>query len=226
MGLSKLYSFLINRLSGAPPAPELRPSLTLQTERLRLRELEEGDLEPVLAYRSDPEVVRYLGISAPHTRAQVGEYVYASRQQRRLTRRTDLELGILLAYDGRLIGDCGLRLIYADENATRPYAALLGFILQREHWGRGYATEAARSVLRFAFEELELEAVYAGCLPENTASRRVLEKSGFVLEGLRAQFPGSPPDAAALAFRLEREQWLAQQAGAGDRRRHDLAEAG
>ena len=225
MALAKLYSFLADRLTGTAPAREVRPSLTLRTERLRLRELEAADLEPVLAYRSDPEVVRYLDFSGPQNRVRVWEYVFAARHQRFLMRRTNYELGILLAHNGRLIGECGLGLLYADVSAERPYAALLGFILHREQWGRGYATEAAGAVLRFAFEELKLDAVYAGCLPENTASRRVLEKSGLVLEGLRSQFPGSPLDVTALAFRLDREQWLAQHVRVGTDLPEDLGGA-
>jgi RimJ/RimL family protein N-acetyltransferase len=61
----------------------------------------------------------------------------------------------------------------------------LGYVIDRDHWGQGYATEAAASLLRFGKECLKLREITATCRPENTASARVLEKIGMVHVGTR-----------------------------------------
>jgi ribosomal-protein-alanine N-acetyltransferase len=61
--------------------------------------------------------------------------------------------------------------------------ATVGYFIDQAHQGRGYATEAVRWVLRWAFDELRLHRVQAGVMPRNVASARVLEKAGFRLEG-------------------------------------------
>ena len=76
-------------------------------------------------------------------------------------------------------------------------------------WGKGYATEACKRLLRFAFEETPLKEVVATIDPENTASQRVLEKSGLIYEGMRRAYAVQCP-----GFRLTREQWLENNARA------------
>ncbi|MET3176745.1 UNVERIFIED_ORG: ribosomal-protein-alanine N-acetyltransferase [Arthrobacter sp. UYCu721] len=61
----------------------------------------------------------------------------------------------------------------------------IGYVIAADCWGRGYATEAAQSLLRFGLEELGLSEITATCRPENTASARVLEKIGMCRSGLR-----------------------------------------
>jgi ribosomal-protein-alanine N-acetyltransferase len=81
---------------------------------------------------------------------------------------------IFLLADGEHIGACGMR-------PRDPEARIngFGFHLRPRHWGRGYATEAARAAIRYAFEELDVRALFAGHHPQNRASPRVLEKLGF-----------------------------------------------
>ncbi len=76
--------------------------------------------------------------------------------------------------NGDHVGCCGLKPCDA-----APGALELGFHLRPEHWGRGYATEAARSVIDHAFAALGATALFAGHHPQNAASRRTLEKLGF-----------------------------------------------
>lgn len=77
--------------------------------------------------------------------------------------------------DGDHIGACGLR-PYGDDAMIRE----LGFHICAAHWGKGFATEAARAVIDYAFNELNLNALFAGHNPNNAASRHLLEKLGFV----------------------------------------------
>jgi ribosomal-protein-alanine N-acetyltransferase len=77
-----------------------------------------------------------------------------------------------------LIGNCGIRL----GKSGAPFGDL-GYEISPAYWYRGYATEAARAMLDFGFEELGLHRVWAQCVPENVASRRVMEKLGMRGEG-------------------------------------------
>ena len=74
--------------------------------------------------------------------------------------------GIVLKDDGAFIGTCGVDVGYAPEHAR----AELGYVLSREHWGKGLMPEAARAVIRFGFERMSLNRVEARCIAENTAS--------------------------------------------------------
>lgn len=210
MGWVTFWSNLRTRLAKLTQAPEPPSALLLETPRLRLRDLEERDLPDVYAYRRDPEVLRFLARDHPFTRWEVSWFLAAASGQKWQPRRERYQLGLYLPEEQRLIGECSLDLLYPDEQAEAPDAALIGFMLHREYWGRGYATETAGALVRFGLEELGLAAVHAGCLPENEASRRVLEKVGLVCQGLQADFPGSPPGRSSLAFRLDRDQWLAR----------------
>lgn len=102
--------------------------------------------------------------------------------------------------DGLFIGCCGLK------PHPDPDTLELGFHLLPEHWGQGYGSEAARAVLRHAFETLPIQALFAGHHPENHDSRRVLEKLGFQYIGME-YFP--PTDLSHLSYRLTREEWAA-----------------
>ena len=151
--------------------------MLLETPHLLLREFEPDDWPAVLTYQSDP---RYLRLYAwtERTAADVRAFVEAFVASRAAEPRLTVQLAITLRDGGQLIGNCGIRL-------AEPGVRIgdLGYELSPEHWGRGYATEAARAMVDFAFSELQLHRVWAECVPENTASRRVLEKLGMRREG-------------------------------------------
>jgi ribosomal-protein-alanine N-acetyltransferase len=76
--------------------------------------------------------------------------------------------GVVLKDDGAFVGTCGVEAGYAPEHAR----AELGYVLSREHWGKGLMPEAVRAVIAFGFEKLSLNRVEARCISENTASAR------------------------------------------------------
>jgi RimJ/RimL family protein N-acetyltransferase len=92
--------------------------------------------------------------------------------------RQDFELAITLRAGGELIGGCSFHI--SDPHNREGW---LGYILAREHWGHGYATEAARALLRLGFEQFSMHRIWATCDPRNTASAHVLEKIGMRREG-------------------------------------------
>ena len=91
---------------------------------------------------------------------------------------TGARMAIDRASDGAFVGWCGLTGWNPDHRS-----ASLGYVLGEPMWGHGYATEAARAVLRWAFDTLDLNRVQAETDTRNTPSARVLEKLGFVREG-------------------------------------------
>lgn len=109
-----------------------------------------------------------------------------------------------------LIGECSIGLLAPDESPGVPDTAVIGFLLHQDYWGQGYATEAVHAMLRFIFLDLELACAYAGCLEENIASRRVLEKAGMQFQGTQANFLGCPLDRESLVFHIERTEWMRQ----------------
>jgi RimJ/RimL family protein N-acetyltransferase len=160
----------------------------LETARLLLRRPRRRDADAVFSrYASDPEVTRFLGWprhdSVKSTRAFVdfsdsewerwpaGPYLIESKE------------------DERLLGGTGL-------SFETPFRAATGYVLSRDSWGRGYATEALRAIVAIA-PELGVRRLYALCHPDHPASQRVLDKCGFLREGvLRSYsvFPNLVPD--------------------------------
>ncbi len=87
--------------------------------------------------------------------------------------------GVVLKDSGAFVGTCGMDAGYAPEHAR----AELGYVLSREHWGKGLMPEAVRAVIRFGFGRMGLNRVQARCIAENAASVRVMEKAGMTYEG-------------------------------------------
>lgn len=151
--------------------------MIITTKRLVLREIEEQDWLPVLAYQSDPRYLRYYDW-AERTEQDVHAFVRMFIAQREAEPRTKFQLAITLASNGQLIGNCGIR-----KKTPDAQEADIGYELDPRYWGRGYVTETARAMLAFGFRELALHRIWAWCIAENVASTHVLEKIGMRQEG-------------------------------------------
>ena len=147
------------------------------TERLTLRPLTADDLEWIAAFRGDADVMRYIGAAGPMTLEQSRE-----RLDRYVACWADRGLGMFgvreLGGDAA-IGWAGLQPLDETEEIE------VGYAFGKAAWGRGIATEAARAVVRWGFEDLALERIVAIAYPENDASRRVMQKLGMRHEGMR-----------------------------------------
>lgn len=151
--------------------------MVLATDRLLLREFVESDWQAVLAYQSDPRYLRYYRWTErtpEDVRAFVGRLIGQQHEKPRLRR----QLAIILPNTSQLIGNAGIRV-----KTAGGHEADIGYELDPRHWGHGYASEAARALVRFGFEQLRLHRISAHCLADNVASARVLEKLGMRLEG-------------------------------------------
>jgi ribosomal-protein-alanine N-acetyltransferase len=96
--------------------------------------------------------------------------------------------GVVLKDSGAFVGTCGVDFGYAPEHALEHARAELGYVLSREHWGKGLMPEAVRAVIRFGFRRMDLNRIQARCMAENTASARVMEKAGMTYEGTLREY--------------------------------------
>ncbi len=148
------------------------------TERLHLRDFEEDDVLDVNAYTSDFEVVRRFSFG-PSTIEETRSFIAQVRSLPKAEPRTIYDLAIALKETDRVIGGCYLKV----EGTPEPTGFIV-YLLNRQYWGQGYATEAARALVEFAFVTHGAHRVFTYCDPDNLASARVLEKAGMQREGL------------------------------------------
>lgn len=152
---------------------EARAPETLSSERLVYRRPRAEDLEEILAgYASDSEVTKYLSWPTHRSLADTRFFLDFSDGQWQ-----DGPAGpFLIEAEGKLIGSTGLAF-------PTPYRATTGYAFAREAWGQGYATEALRAMVKLA-RQLGVSRLETICHVDHRASARVLEKGGFVREGL------------------------------------------
>jgi RimJ/RimL family protein N-acetyltransferase len=146
----------------------------LETERLLLRPLCEADLDDLCALYADAEVMRYLGNGQTRTSEETAE-----RLQRAVAHWLKYGFGIWTVCDksdGRYVGRCGYGNLHDYPDMELAYS------LHRFAWGKGYCTEAARAVVRHAFEVTKLARLVAVARPENIASIAVMRKLGMTFE--------------------------------------------
>ena len=150
------------------------PRWPLETERLRLRPFEPGDLEALFAIQANESVGRWL-YNDPRTLEETRELLARKVGGAALRGEGEwLSAAAALRTTGELVGDVSL---YWASEAHRQ--GELGFVVHPEHQGTGYATEASRPLLDFAFGQLGLHRVIGRLEPRNGGSARVLEKLGM-----------------------------------------------
>jgi RimJ/RimL family protein N-acetyltransferase len=168
-------------------------SIIVETERLIVRHWQLDDAEDAFAIYNDPEVTRYLagGVhseSIEQTRAWVARLIAKEAAMAQLGFWPVVERAT-----GRVIGHALLQ--YATINGEDRVE--LGYGFARASWGHGYATELALALLRYGFDTLNLDEIYGVVIPENTASRRVLEKIGMRNLGI-GDYNGFPIEVLVL----------------------------
>lgn len=144
----------------------------LETERLALREWTPEDAAALHAMAGDPEVMRYVGDSQTWSIERVREWIGRLNESYRT--RGFSRWAVVEKKSGQPVGSCGF--------APLPWSGEIdfGYMFRRDRWGRGYASEVTPAALRYGFERYGFKEVVASIDPKNDASRRVLEKLGFV----------------------------------------------
>jgi [ribosomal protein S5]-alanine N-acetyltransferase len=151
--------------------------MQLPTERLLLRDFTGAEWPEVLAYQRDPRYLRFYPWTE-RSEADVQAFVERFVGWQQETPRIRFQLAITLPDTGEVIGNVGVR-----RSSMEDRAGDMGFELSPEHWGRGYATEAAAAMLGFGFTTMGLHRIGADCIADNEASARVLERVGMRREG-------------------------------------------
>ena len=146
----------------------------IETERLILRPWQESDAEILYAYASDPAVGPHAGWP-PHTSVENSREIIMGVLSKRETYAVCLK-------NGKPVGSIGLHLNGSTDMTDRDDECELGYWIGKPFWGQGLIPEAARELLRYAFETLGMQAVWCGYYDGNDKSRKVQEKLGFVYQ--------------------------------------------
>lgn len=156
--------------------PMVLPTPTLHTDRLRLRPFEDSDADDLYALHSNEDVLRYWDAPPWTERDRARKFIEKCRKL--AEDGTGARLAVDRLEDEAFLGWCSLTRWDPDYRS-----AAMGYCFLDIAWGHGYATEAARAVLDWAYSTLDLNRVQAETDTRNIASARVLGKVGFVREG-------------------------------------------
>lgn len=178
-------------------------TMILETERLLLRDFTIADVPDIEVYQTDPRYLRFYHWTT-RSPGEIQQFVQMFLDWQQQKPRTKYQLVIVLKAQKRVIGNCGVRCQVSGDDQGE-----IGYEINPNYWGKGYATEAANGIIRFGFETLNLHRIWATCIAENTASARVLEKVGMRQEGHFVEkewMKGRWWDV--LQFALLRREWL------------------
>ena len=179
---------------------------TLRTERLLLRAFTLEDASDMQRLAGAWEVARAMQhIPHPYEDGMAEEWIASCRPAFEAGER--VSFAVVLREGGTLIGSIALHLSARDENGE------LGYWIGVPYWSCGYATEAARELARYGFEELGLHRIHANHLGSNPASGRVMQKVGLTYEGTRPEHYkkwGAYEDRVEYGL-LARDWWEAQR---------------
>ncbi|WP_078382247.1 GNAT family N-acetyltransferase [Sutcliffiella halmapala] len=144
-----------------------------ETKRLLLRPLQKEDAHRIEELASDYELAKTT-LTVPHPYPQGGavEFIESTSKAKDL-----LLYAIVVKESNSLIGLINIKLTSVYERGE------LGYWVGRPYWGQGFGTEAAKSIIDYGFEELNLNKIYAGAFTDNPGSWRIMEKVGMKYEG-------------------------------------------
>ncbi|HNR63289.1 MAG TPA: GNAT family protein [Thermotogota bacterium] len=148
-------------------------------KRLFLRPYEKGDAKIVLAYRNDPEIMKFLIPGIPYPLSVLEEERWIEDQARETERKS---FAIILKETGEYIGGCGF-----NEINWKARVATIGIFLGQPFWNKGLGTEAFQILIDFAFTELNMNKLKLFVFSFNKRAMRSYEKNGFKVEGVLRQ---------------------------------------
>jgi len=149
---------------------------SLEGEKIYFKALSTEDSQTIHSYASDTEVSRFIGWNLMNTVEETREHV--ETMIKRESAGNHLYASIVLKSTHEIIGTA--MIFNFDEEANK---AEIGYLIHRDHWGKGYGTEIVALMTIFAFQTLHLHKLYAYVVDANIGSARILEKSGYELEG-------------------------------------------
>ncbi|NRA66885.1 MAG: GNAT family N-acetyltransferase [Pseudobacteriovorax sp.] len=144
----------------------------LESNRLLLRNFQRQDLFDLGEMLMDPDVVSHTGFRRPFSQEQVQEHLDDKIRQSEVPFGV---WGVWYKQDSKLVA-------WAMLKDTGESFMELGYMVNKNYWGKGIATELSQMIINHARDDLNLPAIMARCDPNNSVSRRVLERRGFALE--------------------------------------------
>ena len=185
--------------------------VVLQTERVVLRRFTEDDVDNLVELDGDPDVMRFLNGGKPTPREVIQHdilpgYLRYYRRFEGFGRWAAIERGT-----GEFLG----WFHFGPAEGAEPGEVELGYRLRKAAWGKGYATEVSRALIRKGFAELGVQRVFATTMTANTASRRVMEKAGLTLVRTYHMTWPEVIDGAEhgdVEYALRRTDWERQEA--------------
>jgi RimJ/RimL family protein N-acetyltransferase len=176
----------------------------LRTARLVIRPFQQSDVDALHSRRNDPDVARWQNWTLPWPRERA-EAVVADVMAMDGPANDDWWMAAIVEIEsGDVVGDLAVNLTWDSRCAE------VGYTLARQHWGRGYATEAVTAMLEHLFDTVRVTRVAGTLHPENTASAMVLERCGFVFEGhTRLSYWVGDENSDDWIYGMTREEWEA-----------------
>lgn len=153
----------------------------LETKNLILRPVQAEDYKAVFEFASDPDVAKYTSWDVHKTIED--SKVLVKFITKRYAGNKPSNWAVILKSSNQLIGTCGFVSAFAANKRGE-----IAFAIRKEHWRKGYMTEAVNKSIEFGFNELKLNRIEAVCDAENEASSRLLEKCGMKFEGILRQY--------------------------------------
>jgi len=149
-----------------------RDNSMIETKRLLLRPFDCSDLDIIMDLYSDEEIMRYMPLPVMD-RKMVQHQLDKNVAGWKVSPQINYEMAVICKDTGGKIGRAEITRNYSEESA------MIGWMLIKSAWGKGYATEIANALVDYCFNELKVHRVYGLCHPENTASWKVMEKCGM-----------------------------------------------
>ncbi|MBT2682279.1 GNAT family protein [Bacillus sp. ISL-37] len=149
----------------------------IETDRLVLRQITKDDGEDIFKYLSDEKVMKYYGLEPFKSIGEALEEI--EWYQSTFDEDSGIRWGITLKGNRKVIGSCGFL-----NKVPQHYRSEIGFELSKDFWGQGIANEALEAVITYGFEQLNLQRIQALIEPPNILSRKLVERNGFIKEGL------------------------------------------
>ena len=150
---------------------------SIETDRLVLRQITKDDAEDIFKYLSDETVMKYYGLEPFKSIDEAWEEI--AWYQSTFDENSGIRWGITLKGHGKVIGSCGFL-----NKVPRHFRSDIGFELSQDFWGQGIANEALEAVIKYGFEQLNLQRIQALIEPPNNSSQKLVERNGFIKEGL------------------------------------------
>jgi len=150
--------------------------ITLETDRLIIRDNILEDFEDHHRLMSDPDIMSYLQDIQTHSKEESLENLKFSIEESNKDKRQCYFFAMVEKLTGDYVGSIGFTIVDLEEEKGK---AEIGYFIHKEFWGKGYTTEATGRIIEFAFSDLKLHKLTIGCTEENSNSEKIMIKRGF-----------------------------------------------